>query len=84
MIFLHLVTDGSESSLLWGSLREVHSVTWRREEGGRRELEVTQMRWGGINSGESGLASNHRGSRRRRQKERPWENTWGDNSWKLP
>ena len=23
--------------------------------------------------------SNHRGSRRRRQKERPWENTWGDN-----
>ena len=20
----------------------------------------------------------------RRQKERPWENTWGDNSWKLP
>ena len=27
---------------------------------------------------------NHRSSRRRRQKERPWENTWGDNSWKLP
>ena len=25
---------------------------------GRRELEVTQMKWGGINSGESGLASN--------------------------
>ena len=23
-------------------------------------------------------------SRRRRQKERPWENTWGDNSWKFP
>ena len=22
--------------------------------------------------------------RRRRQKERPWKNTWGDNSWKLP
>ena len=22
--------------------------------------------------------------RRRRQKERAWENTWGDNSWKLP
>ena len=28
--------------------------------------------------------SNHRSPRRRRQKERPWENTWGDNSWKLP
>ena len=27
---------------------------------------------------------NHRGPRRRRQKERPWENTWGDNSWKFP
>ena len=26
--------------------------------------------------------SNHRSPRRRRQKERPWENTWGDNSWK--
>ena len=26
---------------------------------GRRELEMTQMRWGGINSGENGLASNH-------------------------
>ena len=26
---------------------------------GRRELEVTQMRSGGINSGESGLASSH-------------------------
>ena len=26
---------------------------------GRRELEVTRMRWGGINRGESGLASNH-------------------------
>ena len=27
---------------------------------------------------------NHRSSRRRRQKEKPWENTWGDKSWKLP
>ena len=26
---------------------------------GRRELEVTRMRWGGINRGESRLASNH-------------------------
>ena len=26
----------------------------------------------------------YRSPRRRRQKERPWENTWGDNSWKLP
>ena len=28
--------------------------------------------------------SNHRSPRTRRQIERPWENTWGDNSWKLP
>ena len=28
--------------------------------------------------------SNHKSPRRRRQKEKPWENTWGDNSWKLP
>ena len=28
--------------------------------------------------------SNHKSPRRRRQKERPWENTWGDNSWKFP
>ena len=27
---------------------------------------------------------NHRSPRRRSQKERPWENTRGDNSWKLP
>ena len=26
---------------------------------GRRELKVTQMRWGGINRGESGLVSSH-------------------------
>ena len=26
---------------------------------GRRELEVTRMRWGGINRGERGLTSNH-------------------------
>ena len=25
-----------------------------------------------------------RSARRRRQKERAWKNTWGDNSWKLP
>ena len=40
-------------------------VTQRGSQGymekrrGRRELEVTQMRRGGINRGESGLASNH-------------------------
>ena len=28
--------------------------------------------------------SNHRSPRRRKQKERPWENTWGDNSWNFP
>ena len=27
---------------------------------------------------------NDRSPRRKRQKERPWENPWGDNSWKLP
>ena len=37
---------------------EIHRVTWRREERGR-ELEVTQMRLGGIRRGESKLASNH-------------------------
>jgi len=28
--------------------------------------------------------SNHRSPRRRRQKERAWENTWGHNSLKIP
>ena len=28
--------------------------------------------------------SNHRSPRRRRQKERSWENAWGDNRWKIP
>ena len=28
--------------------------------------------------------SKYKSPRRRRWKERPWENTWGDNSWKRP
>ena len=35
------------------------SQRYMEKRGGRRELEVTQMRWGGINSGESGQASSH-------------------------
>ena len=35
------------------------SQRYMEKRSGRRELEVTQMRWGGINSGESGLASSH-------------------------
>ena len=35
------------------------SQRYMEKRRGRRELEVTQMRSGGINSGESGLASSH-------------------------
>ena len=35
------------------------SQRYMEKRRGRRELEVTRMRWGGINSGESELASNH-------------------------
>ena len=35
------------------------SQHYMEEIRGRMELEVTRMRWGGINRGESGLASNH-------------------------
>ena len=35
------------------------SQSYMEKRRGRRELEVTQMRSGGINSGESGLASSH-------------------------
>ena len=35
------------------------SQSYMEKRRGRRELEVTQMRWGGINRGESKLASNH-------------------------
>ena len=35
------------------------SQSYMEKRRARRELEVTQMRWGGINRGESGLASNH-------------------------
>ena len=34
------------------------SQRYMEKRRGRRELEVTRMRWGGINRGESGLASN--------------------------
>ena len=37
--------------------RSSHSYMEKRR--GRRELEVTQMRWGGIKRGESKLANNH-------------------------
>ena len=35
------------------------SECYMEKRRGRRELEVTQMRWGGIKRGESKLASNH-------------------------
>ena len=35
------------------------SQRYMEKRRGRRELEVTRMRWGVINRGESGLASNH-------------------------
>ena len=35
------------------------SQRYTEKRRGRRELELTQMRWGGINRGESRLASNH-------------------------
>jgi len=35
------------------------SQHYMEKKRGRRELEVTRMRWGGISRGESGLASNH-------------------------
>ena len=35
------------------------SQRYMEKRRGRRELEVTRMRWGGINRGESGLTSNH-------------------------
>ena len=37
--------------------REVHRVMWRREEGGRRETEVTR-RIGEVKMAETNLASN--------------------------
>ena len=36
-----------------------HSQCYMEKRRGRRELEVTRMRWGAISRGESGLASNH-------------------------
>ena len=42
-----------------GTHKEIHRVTWIREEGrGEREIEVTRRRTGGIKRGESMLASN--------------------------
>ena len=35
------------------------SQSYMEKRRGRKELEVTQMRWGGIKRGESKLASNH-------------------------
>ena len=41
----------------FSTVRDTQSYMEKRR--GRRELEVTQMRCGGINRGESKLASNH-------------------------
>ena len=60
--FLHpYSTDDNTTSLRWKdpsqcrTLRELHRVTWRR---GRREIEVTRRRRGGIKRRETDLASN--------------------------
>ena len=57
-------TDNKTSRLMvkrFSIVRDTHrgSQSYMEKRRGRRELEVTQMRWGGINRGESRLASNH-------------------------
>ena len=62
---LHLYSNIDKTSRLkmksFSTVRDTQrgSQSYMEKRRGRRELEVTRMRWGGINSGESGLASNH-------------------------
>ena len=55
---------------------------------GKKKKKKNQKKWGQcqehLGQCEMPQHFNHRSPRRRRQKESPWENTWGDNSWKLP
>ena len=54
----------------------------------RGKKKNNQKKWGQpqgpLGQCETTQHSNHRSPRRRRQKERPWESAWGDNSWKRP
>ena len=64
---LHPYKTGDETSRLmvkkFSTVRDIHrgSQSYMEKKRGRRELEMTQMRSGGINSGESGLASSQPG-----------------------
>ena len=63
LLLLYSTTDKT-STLKMKSFSTVRatqkgSQRYMEKRRGRRELEVTQMRSGGINSGESGLASSH-------------------------
>ena len=62
---LHLYSTDDKTSRLkmksFSTMRDTQrgSQSYMEKRRARRELEVTQMRWGGINRGESRLASNH-------------------------
>ena len=63
LLLLYSTTDKT-STLKMKSFSTVRvtqrgSQHYMEKRRGRRDLEVTWMRWGGINSGESGLASSH-------------------------
>ena len=62
---LHLYSADDKTSRLkrksFSAVRDTQrgSQSYMEKRRGRRELEVTRMRWGGIKRGESKLASNH-------------------------
>ena len=62
---LHLYSTISKTSRLkmksFSTVRDTQrgSQSYMEKRRGRKELEVTQMRWGGIKRGERKLASNH-------------------------
>ena len=62
---LHLYSTVDKTSRLkmksFSTVRDTQrgSQSYMEKRRGRKELEVTQMRWGGIKRGESKLASNH-------------------------
>ena len=62
---LHLYSTDDKTSRLkmksFSSVRYIQrgSQRYMEKRRGRRELEVTRMRWGGVNRGESRLASNY-------------------------
>ena len=50
----------------------------------KKELKQWGHPQGPLGQCEMPQHSNHRSPRRRRQKEKPWKDAGGDNSWKLP